>query len=332
MAPRAKVVITDFVTEPLGHERRILGDLADVISLNAASEDELIGRIEDANAVILYHIITLSRRTIERLERCQLIVRGGVGYDNVDRVAARERRIPVANVPDYGTEDVADTAIGMALSLSRGIHFLNNFLQTRKGAWTHLHATPVPRLRGRVFGIVGIGRIGTAAALRAKALGMDVVYFDPYVPQGRDKSLGIRSAETLEELLQQSYIISLHCPLTPETLQLINRKSIALMRRGSYVVNTARGGVVDTLAILEAINDGHLAGAGIDVLETEPPSDLNPLIAAWRDPKHPAHDRILINPHAAFYSEEGSTEMRVKAAQNCRRVLLGQPPVNIVNA
>lgn len=329
--PRARVVITDFITEPLDPERRILGDLADVVALDAMHEDELVGRIEDADCVVLYHVLSLTRKTISRLKHCKLIVRGGVGYDNVDGVAARERGIPAANVPDYGTEDVADTAIGMALSLTRGIHFLNRFLQGRKGAWTHLHAAPVPRLRGRVFGIVGVGRIGTAAALRAKALGFEVAYYDPFVPQGRDKSLGIRCVETLDELLAQSYVLSLHCPLTPATRHLINRDTIARMPKGSYLVNTARGGVVDVMAVVDALAAGHLAGAGIDVLENEPPDDNNPILKAWRDPVHPAHERLILNPHSAFYSEEGSMDMRVKAAQNCRRVLLGQPPVNVVN-
>ncbi|HRI13283.1 MAG TPA: C-terminal binding protein [Verrucomicrobiota bacterium] len=331
MRKRAKVVITDFQTEPLDEERRILDDLASVEALNAVAEKELIGRIEDADCVILYHLLTLTRRTIDQLAKCRLIVRGGVGFDNVDGAAARARGIPVANVPDYGTEDVADSALGMTLALTRGIHFLNNFLQARKGPWTHTHAAPVRRLRGRVFGVIGLGRIGTAAALRAKAFGMEVVFYDPFVPQGRDKSLAVRRAETLSELLKQSHVVSLHCPLTPETKHLINRDTLALLPRGSFVVNTARGGVVDVLAVLEGVTSGQLAGAGLDVLETEPPADDHPLMVAWRDPQNPIHDRVIVNPHAAFYSEEGAIDMRVKAAQNCRRVLLGEAPWNVVN-
>ncbi len=331
MSPPAKVVVTDFITEPLDHERRILGDLAEVVALNAFSEEDLPGRIEDASAIMLYHFIRLTARTIQRLTQCRLIVRCGVGFDNVDGRAARERGITVANVPDYGTEDVADSAIGMMLCLTRGVHFLNSRLQRGEGPWIYTQVQPLHRLRGRVFGVVGIGRIGTAAALRAKALGMDVVYHDPYVPQGRDKSLGVRSAETLPELLAQAQVVSLHCPLTPETQHLINRETVALMPAGSFVVNTARGGVVDVLAVLDAVACGHLRGAAIDVLETEPPPDDHPLIRAWRDPKHPAHHQIILNPHAAFYSEEGLLDMRLKGSQNCRRVLLGQQPYNVVN-
>lgn len=326
-----KVVVTDFIREPLDRERAILGELADVFALEARNEEQLAGRIDDADAVMLYHEIGIGARTIERLEKCRLIVRCGVGYDNVDRDAARRRGIPVANVPDYGTEDVADSAIGLTLALTRGIHYLNSRLRAGRGPWHYTQAQPLGRLRGRTFGVVGVGRIGTAAALRAKALGMDVVFYDPYVPDGREKSLGVRRAETLDDLLRQSYVVSMHTPLTPETRHLINADTIRRLPPGSYVVNTARGGVVDALAVLDAIAGGHLAGAGLDVLEQEPPSDDDPLIAAWRDPEHPAHHRLIINPHSAFYSEEGLDDMRVKGSENCRRVLLGQPPRNIVN-
>ena len=332
MSKKAKIVITDFVTEPLDCERGIVGDLADVTALGALKESELAGRIEDADAIMLYHSLALTGKTIDSLERCRLIVRCGVGFDNVDREAARRRGIAVANVPDYGTEDVADTAIGMALTLSRGIHFLNSRLRRGQGPWSYTQVQPVPRLRGRTFGIIGLGRIGTAAALRAKALGMNVVFHDPFLAEGYDKALGIRRAESLGELLAASHIVSAHCPLTPETRHLLNRDTIAQLPRGSFLINTARGGLVNVLAVLEAIVSGHLAGAGIDVLETEPPPEDHPLLQAWRDPAHPAHDRLILNPHAAFYCEEGLMDMRIKGSENIRRALLGEPLRNVVNA
>lgn len=328
---KPKVIITDFLNDDLAPEREIFGDLADVVSLNAFSEDELVGRIDDADAVLLYHYLGLSGKTINLLNKCRIIVRCGVGYDNVDGAAARAQGIPVCNVPDYGTADVADSAIGMMLSLTRGIHFLNSRLRRREGEWAHDQAAPLYRLHGRTFGIIGMGRIGTATALRAKAIGMDVVYYDPYAPQGRDKSLGIRCVETLEELLEQSFVVSPHCYLSPETNHIINAKTIARMPKGSYLVNTSRGGVVDVVAVLEALENEHLAGAAIDVLETEPPLDDHPVIEAWRDPSHPAHDRLILNPHSAFYCEEGLLDMRVKGAQNVRRVLEGKEPYNVVN-
>lgn len=328
---KPQVIITDFLNDDLVPEREIFGDVADVLALNAFAEDELAGKIDDADAVLLYHYLGLSAKTINRLNNCRIIVRCGVGFDNVDRAAARAKGIPVCNVPDYGTEDVADSAIGMMLSLTRGMHFLNSRLRRGEGTWAHDQAAPLYRLRGRTLGIIGIGRVGTATALRAKALGMDVAYYDPYAPQGRDKSLGIRWIETLEELLRQSHVVSAHCPLSPETRHVLNDRTIALMPGGSYLVNTSRGGVVEVLAVLRALESGHLAGAGIDVLETEPPADNHPLIRAWRDPSHPAHDRLILNPHSAFYCEEGLMDMRTKGARNVRRVLEGKEPFNVVN-
>ncbi len=331
MSKPNRVVLTDFIRDELEPERRVLGDVAEVAALGARNEDELIGRIEDVDGIVLFHEIVLTRRTIERLRQCKVIVRAGVGYDNVDRAAARERGIPVANVPDYGSEEVADTAIGMMLSLARGVHAMNSRLRSGEGPWSYLQVVPLARLRGSVFGVIGLGRIGTAAALRAKALGMDVVFYDPYKPDGYDKSLGIRRVETLEALLAQSLVVSIHCPATDETRHIIDAAAIARMPRGSYLVNTARGPIVESPAVPEAILSGQLAGAGIDVYEHEPPGEDDPLLVAWRDPKHPAHHRLILNPHAAFYSEAGLLDMRLKAAEACRRAILGLPLRNVVN-
>jgi C-terminal binding protein len=332
MSQRFQVVITDFITGRPETEEGVLGDIASIVPLDASSEGELRGKVEDADALMIYHNISITRATIERLRHCKLIVRCGVGYDNVDRFFARERGIPVANVPDYGTEEVADSAIGLALALARGITHLNSLLRdTPSLSWMYTHAAPIRRLRGRTFGIIGLGRIGTAAAVRAKALGMDVLFYDPIKPDGYDKALGIRRADTLDELLRQSFIVSLHCPLTPETKGLIGAAAIAKMPAGSFLVNTARGAVVDTAALPEALASGHLAGAAIDVLPIEPPAADDPLIRAWRDPNHPAHHRLIVNPHSAFYAEEGLLDMRVKGAQACRKALLGQPLLNVVN-
>ena len=329
--PRHRVVIADFIADNMQTERDILGDIADLVALDANSEADLLGKVEDAAGIMLYHNIVISKDTIARLTQCKLIVRCGVGYDNVDWRFARERGIPVANVPDYGTEEVADSAIGMALALARGINLFNNRLQRNPGPWSYTQAAPILRLRGRVFGIIGLGRIGTAAAVRAKALGMDVAFYDPHKADGFDKALGVRRVEKLDDLLRQAFIVSVHCPLTPETQHIIDAGAIALMPDGSYLVNTARGGVVDATAIPDAIASGKLAGAAIDVLPHEPPPADHPLLVAWRNPNHPAHDRVIVNPHAAFYSVEGLTDMRVKGAQACRRALLGERMRNVVN-
>ena len=311
---RFQIFISDFIADSLEIEREILGDIADVTALDAHSEIELVGRIEHADAMMLYHNLAISRSTIERLKQCRLIVRCGVGFDNVDHAYARSRGIDVANVPDYGTEEVADSAIGMMLALTRGINFYN----------VRMRETPDPWMYSTC-------RIGSATAIRAKALGMNVIFYDPYKQDGYDKALGIRRVESLDELLESSFVLSMHCPNTPETKHIINAKSIQKMPEGSYLINTARGAVVDVTALPNAIASGKLAGAAIDVLVDEPPAPDNPLLAAWRDPSHPAHTRLIINPHSAFYSEEGLADMRIKGSQACRNALLGAPLRNIIN-
>jgi D-3-phosphoglycerate dehydrogenase/C-terminal binding protein len=327
----ARVIISDFQHGSLEAEESILGDLATVESLDVTSEEQMWGRVEDADALMVYHTLKVTRATIERLKHCKLIVRCGVGYDNVDHAFARTRGIPVANVPDYGTEEVADSAIGLMLALTRGIAYQNAFLRPDDTRWHFSHVVPLRRLRGRTFAVLGLGRIGSAAALRAKALGMEVIFYDPYKPDGYDKALGVRRVETLAELLSQAFVLSCHTPLTPETHHIINAAAIEQMPKGSYLINTSRGGVVDVTAIAAAIESGRLAGAGIDVLPQEPPPLDHPLIAAWRDPDHPAHYRVILNAHNAFYSEEGLRDMRIKGAEACRRAILGLPLRNVVN-
>jgi C-terminal binding protein len=330
MPKRFRVVVADFLTE-LKAELTILSDIADIVALDAASENDLVGKIEDADAVMLYHNIAITKTTISHLKNCKLIVRCGVGYDNVDHKFARECGIPVGNVPDYGTEEVADSAIGMMLALTRGINFFNNRLQRKSGPWMYSEGAPIFRLRGRVFAIIGLGRIGSAAAVRAKAIGMDVAFYDPYKSDGYDKAIGVRRVEKLDDLFTQAFVVSVHCPLTPETKHIVDARSLSLLPNGSYLVNTARGATVDATAIPAAIRSGKLAGAAIDVLPEEPPPESHPLLAAWRDPADLCHDRVIINPHSAFYSEEGLLDMRVKGAQACRRALLGEKLRNVVN-
>ncbi len=331
MTQRPRIYITDFINDDLAVEKGLLGDLAEVVALDAKSEAELQGRIDDAACLMIYHFLGIGALTIARLKQCKILVRCGVGVDNVDWAAARKRGIPVSNIPDYGTEDVADTAIAMMLALARGTHFLNSRLRAGNGEWSHTQAIPVHRVRGRVFGIAGMGRIGTAAAHRAKALGMKVLFYDPYVPDGWERAHGVFRAGSLRDLLVQANVLSLHCPATKETSGMIGAAQIAALPRGSFVINTARGSILDARAVPPAIRSGQLAGAGIDVLPVEPPAVDDPLIAAWRNRGDPCHHRVIINPHAAFYCEEGLKDIRVKASQACRCALLGQPLRNVVN-
>jgi len=273
-----KIVIPDFINDDLAPEHQVFGDRGTIVAYDAHHESQLVDQIEDADAIMLYHNLSLTAKTINKLQQCKLIVRCGVGYDNVDHLLAASRGIPVANVPDYGTEEVADSAIAMALTLARGVHQINSALRSKIGPYSYTQGAPLQRLRGKVFGIVGLGRIGTAAALRAKAFGMQVVFYDPLRPDGYDKAMGCTRVDTLQELLAQAHILSLHCPLTDRTRHMINEQTLSQMCPGSFLVNTARGDVVDTKALPNALASGQLAGAGIDVLAQEPPTDDNPLV------------------------------------------------------
>lgn len=327
----AQVLLTDFIHDSLEPEREVLDALAEVRALDAKSEAELIGQIDQADALMVFHHVRITAEVIERLQRCRVIARCGVGYDNLDLAAAGAKRIPIVNIPDYGTEEVADSAIGLMLALTRGLLPAHLRLYDDPNPWTYHPEAPLYRLRGKTFGIIGLGRIGTATAVRAKAFGMQVGFYDPLQPDGLDKALGIRRFETLRELLNQSFVLSVHCPLNAGTNQLIGTEEIAAMPPGSFLINTARGGIVDTDAVAVALASGQLAGAGLDVLPQEPPAEDDLLMKAWRDPNHLAHRRLMITPHSAFYCEEGLREMRVKAATVCRHAIEGRPLRNIVN-
>jgi phosphoglycerate dehydrogenase-like enzyme len=241
-----------------------------------------------------------------------------VGYNNIDRAAAARRGVIVCNVPDYGTEEVADHAIMLLLALVRRLLPCHSAI--RSGVWDYRSSLPSFRLRGKTLGLVGCGRIGTATALRARAFGLEVAFHDPFAREGTDKALGIRRVYRLEELLEQSDFVSLHCYLDETTRHLIDARALARMRPGAYLINTARGPIVDQSALREALNSGRLAGAGLDVVEREPLDDDR-----LRD-----HPHVILTPHSAFYSVEGFVELRTKAAEEVRRVVLGEAPRNPV--
>ncbi len=318
MGQRPLVVVTDYLSEA-GPETQILGDLADIKLLQTNDERDVLRDASRADVLLVYHDIKLTERSIAQLDRCRGIIRCGVGFDNVDIAAAGSRGIVVCNVPDYGTEEVADHALMLLLVTARRL--LPQDSAIRKGIWDTSVGFGAPRLRGRTLGLIGCGRIGSAMALRAKALGMRVVFYDPYKPDGLEKALGIERCHRMEELLPQSEFLSLHCPLTPETHHIINAVSLAQLPRGAYVINTARGPCLDLVALLSALESGQVAFAGLDVVEKEP-LDYEPICR---------HPQVVLTPHTAFYSVEGFREMREKGAQEARRILLGEPIRNPVN-
>lgn len=323
-----KVPITDYVAPPPLYEERVLGDLAEIPCLEESNEARLAGRIEDADALIVFHTIRISADAIGRLRKCRAIVRCGVGYDNVDLAAAGARGIYVCNVPDYGTDEVADHALALMLALARGLPATERGLRKSLAPWNFLAASPLRRLAGATLGIVGLGRIGTAAALRAKSFRMNVAACDPYLPDGYDKALGV-TLLPLDELVATSDIVSVHTPLTPETTRIIGAPQLAGMKSHALLINTARGKCVDTRAVAEALAAGKIGGAALDVLPEEPPQKDDPLVRLWQQDDPPVN--LILTPHNAFYTEQSREEMRLKAAREIRRVLLGEKPRNPVN-
>ncbi len=318
MSRRPLVVATDFLSE-VGPEQQVLESVADVKLLQTNDEADVAATGAEADVLLVFHVLKLTERSIGQLSRCKGIIRCGVGYDNIDIQAAGSRGIVVCNVPDYGTEEVADHSLLLILALARRLLLARDAV--RAGGWNPAVIFGAPRLRSKTLGLIGCGRIGTALALRAKALDMRVVFYDPYKPDGHEKSLGVERCAKLEELLPQSEFLSLHCPLSPETRHILNGETLAKLPQGAYVINTARGGCVDLEALLAALETGRVAAAALDVVEREPLDDQ-------RIRQHP---KILLTPHAAFYSVESYREMRSKGAEEAKRILLGQPVRNPVN-
>ncbi len=325
-----RIGITDFMTDPAPLQTAALEGLAQIECLQARDESELAGRVEDLDALIVFHEIHLTSATMDRLEACRVITRGGVGFDNVDGVAAGKHGIYLCNVPDYGVDEVADHAMGMALCVVRKISMVDRCLREGIDGWGHHLVEPVPRLANATLGIIGLGRIGTATALRAKAFKLRVVACDPYIPDGRGKALGVDMME-FDELLATSDIISLHTPLTEETHHMIAAQQLTAMKPTAVLVNTSRGAVVDLEALAGALETERIAGAAIDVFEVEPPEAEHPLVKCWRrdTKKHPTN--LLLTPHIAFYSVMGFTDICTKAAAEVARVLRGDAPRNAVN-
>jgi C-terminal binding protein len=323
-----KVPITDYVPFPALYEEKVLADIADVPCLDQGEESGLSGKVEDADALIVFHTIRISAATIGRLKKCRAIVRCGVGYDNVDLAAAGGKGIYVCNVPDYGTDEVADHALALMLALARGLALTERGLRKTLAPWNFLAASPLTRLAGATLGIIGLGRIGTAAALRAKSFRLRVVACDPYLPDGYDKALGV-TLLSLDDLLAASDIVSVHTPLTPETAGIVGSAQLAKMKPHGILINTARGKCVDVRAVAETLAAGKIGGAGLDVLPDEPPAPDDPIVKLWQQENPPVN--LILTPHNAFYTEQSREEMRTKAALEVRRVLLGEKPRNPVN-
>lgn len=334
MGQRFRIVVTSdrygSETEGLEMEREVVGEITDLdIDLQgrpSTSEDELIRAGADADALCVSTREAVTRRVLENLPRTKVISRYGVGLDNVDLDAAAECGIVVTHYPGYCTSEVADHALAMILALNRRIVEQDRSL--RDGAWVqHGPATrtilrgPIPPLRELTLGIVGFGRIGQSVAERARPFGLELLVADPYQEPAVIEAHGAE-AVSLEELLERSDIVTLHCPLTPETRGLIDAAALARMKPSAVLVNTARGPIIDLPALSAALEAGKLAGAALDVTYPEPlPADA----AFYRMPN------VILTPHSAYYSERSVELVRRETLLEAVQVLRGKRPRTVAN-
>lgn len=322
---RPKVVISDFDFGDIAVERGILEPAGiDVVGIQAKSEAELIPEARDCDAVINQYA-RVGAATIAAMENCRVIARYGVGVDIVDVEGATARNILVTNVRDYCTEEVADHAMALLLTLARRLPQYN--AATHAGAWHWKSGQPAYRLRGRIMGIVSFGKIGQAIAERAKAFGMKIMVYDPYIDDTVAAAHGAVRAGRDTVIAAADYLM-MQVPMTAETRHFLGESELARMRKGAIVVNTGRGPTIDNAALYRALRDGRIAGAGLDDPEEEPAKRKH-----WDPQGNPLFslDNVIVTSHVAYYSEESIRVARETAASEVARVLTGKPPRNPVN-
>ena len=313
------VAITDHVFPTLEPEQRVLAPLgADLRVAQAKSEEEIIALTQDADAVLNCYA-KMTARVIEKLERCKIIARYGIGVDNVDLAAASRARILVTNVPDYCVDEVSDHALALLLALARHIALADRAVKA--GVWTVGAHAGIRRLRGQTLGLIGFGKIAKALASKVQPLGMKVLVYDPYLETGLISRHGAE-AIGLNRLLTEADAVSIHVPLSSETHNLLGQNELAQMKPTAFLINTSRGGIVDEEALAVALKENRLGGAALDVLSVEPPLPDHPLQQA---------PNTIFTPHLAFYSDDSVIELQTKAAEEVARALKGEPPRSPVN-
>ena len=312
-----KILVTDYQWPSLDIERRILADLpGELIVAETGEEAELVSMAPQANAILTcWKQVTPA--VIDAAEQCRIITRYGVGLDNIAVEHATGLGIPVTYSPTYCLDEVAEHAIGLLFALARRVARFDRAI--RGGAYPGVPFQGMRRIKGKTLGLLGFGHIGRSVAERARGLGLNVLTYDPAIDalppeQGR--------AVNLDTLIAESDALSLHVPLTPETRGLIGAGLIARMKPGAFLINTARGGIVDVDAVLAGLESERLGGAALDVYPEEPPDLSHPIFQ---------HERFIATPHAAFYSEESVENLRHLAAGQVKALLSGGTPDNIVN-
>ncbi|MEX2541567.1 MAG: C-terminal binding protein [Trueperaceae bacterium] len=314
-----RVVVTDHGFPDLNVEREVISRFGAQLEEYQATDPDEVARVAERADALLVQFATVSREVIERLQRCRVIVRYGIGVDNVDVEAATANRIPVVNVPDYALDEVADHAMALMLTSVRKIPQVSR--QIGDGIWEPNPCRPMYSLSGKTLGLAGFGAIARRVATRAQAFGLRVVAFDPYVAAERFEAQGVEPVSR-NQLLEMSDIVSIHLPLTDETHHLFDAGALGRMRPGAYLINTSRGAVVESAALIRSLQDGQLAGAGLDVLEQEPVESDSLLLTL---------PSVVLTSHCAWYTVEALDRLKRYAAEEVVRVLAGEQPRNVVN-
>jgi D-3-phosphoglycerate dehydrogenase / 2-oxoglutarate reductase len=318
MSAPAKVVLTDYVWDSLEVERKILDGLAILTPLQTKTPDEFMAQAADCDALLNTYAGPISGDVIAKMPNCKIIARYGIGVDTIDLDAATEAGVIVTNNPSYCVEEVAEDAMALLLACARKIVVFDRLV--RNGRWELPPGKPIFRVSGSTLGLVGFGNIARLVAARAAAFGMRVLYFDPFVKQGQFDVPATRV--DFDQLLQESDYVSLHPPLTPNTRKMMDDAAFSKMKRTAFLINCSRGPVVDSDALVRALDAKAIAGCGLDTTDPEPLPNPHPLRG---------RENVIINPHAAWYSEQAMAGLQAGAPNEVRRVLSGEWPVNVVN-
>ena len=318
MAKKAKVVLTDYVWDSLDVEKKMLEGLAELVALKTKTPEEFLPHIRDCDALLNTYAGPITAEVMAQMPDCKIIARYGIGVDTIDLEAATKAGIIVTNNPTYCIEEVAEHTMALLLACARKVTFYDRLV--RAGKWELPPGKPMFRIVGSTLGLVGFGHIGRQVAVRAAAFGMRVLFFDPVIEEGQH---GVKGKKTnLRELLREADFVSLHPPLVPQTRKMINDETLRQMKPTAFLVNCARGPIVDTDALVRALDARAIAGCALDVLDPEPLPDPHPLRG---------RENVIITPHAAWYSEQAMAGLQAGAPSEVRRVLSGQWPVNVVN-
>ena len=318
MTAVAKVVVTDYVWESLDVERKILDGRAELVALQTRKPEEFLVQAGDCDGLLTTYAGPITADVIARMPKCKIIARYGIGVDTIDLNAATASGIIVTNNPTYCIEEVAEATMALMLACARKVVHFDRLVRERH--WEITAAKPIFRVAGSTLGLVGFGNIARQVAIRSTAFGVRVLYFDPFVPQGQFDVPGTRVE--FDQLLRESDFVSLHAPLMPQTRHMMNDSAFSRMKPGAFLINCSRGPIVDSDALIRALDARAIAGCALDTTDPEPLPDPHPLRG---------RANVIINPHAAWYSEQSMSGLQVGAPDEVRRVLCGEWPRHVVN-